>query len=86
MKRHKTLRESLAIIYNIISVDGEISEYELIKKLEFKGISHWSFNKIKKYIVLEYPDVKISKGGMYYIGSLDSSLSLLSPQEKEKLK
>ncbi len=83
MRRYKTLREVLAVIYNIISIEGEISEYELIKKLEIKGISDWTFAKRKKYLMLEYPDIKKNKSDVYYIGRIESSLSTLSPPEKE---
>ena len=91
MRRHRTLKEYTAIVANIIYIDGEVTEEELLDKLEDKGISHWTFYKIKihvlKRLATNYPDIKLNKKmNIYYIYHHENSLSSLSTNQKEGMK
>ena len=90
-RRHRTLKEYTAIVANIVYKEGEITEEKLIDTLEEKGISHWTYDKIKIHIRErlreKYPEIKINKTQTrYWIGHSLDSLSSLSTPEKEDMK
>jgi len=85
----RTLTQTLAKIAGIIRTEGEITETSLIEKLEERGISFWTWKKLKPMLLQHSTttDIKTNNNNTYYyVGSLESSLSTLSLPEKEELK
>jgi len=88
MKKNRKLKEHLAIMANIIYKELEITESNLIEKLESHyGVSFWTYLKSKRFLLIRYEDIKFNdRLETYYVGHLDCSLSALSLKEKEVLK
>ncbi len=88
MKKNRKLKEILAIMANIIYKEQEIDESNLIERLEdHYGVSFWTYDKIKKFLLIRYEDIKFNgRLRCYYVGHLDSSLSTLSLSEKQEMK
>jgi len=91
MKRHRTLKEYTAIAANIIYKEGEMTEEELIDSLEERGISHWTWNKLRIHILkrfsIQHPDIKLNTNqNIFYIGHPNDSLASLSTIDKEDMK
>ena len=91
MRKHRTLKEYTAIAANIIYKEGEITEEDLIDSLEQKGVSHWTWTRLRVHILkrlaVNYSDIKLNhRQTLFWIGHLEDSLASLSTNDKEDMK
>lgn len=85
----KSLREKFNLMRRIIIEQQEITETEFLLLLDDQGIGLATYNKIKKDFRINSEKVGIhydKKEKLYRVGAKQSSLSLFSVQQKEKLK
>ena len=89
MRKKRGLMETLAIAASIIRVEGEIKASYLIQKLESRGISYWTWLKVKGlfFDFEQFSDIRVTKTGeTYYAYVKQDSLSTLSLKEKQGMR